>query len=284
LVFGGVTVAWGLLLLLILPGEPIKMKQLNEREKLVALERIREARTGLNDRRFKRVQFVETFKDPRTHLFCLLAMCSSIANGGISNFGSAIIRSFGFSPERTALVGMSTGGAEVVLIALCCLISDVTSTRAIPGVFSYVLSIIGAAMIIALPASQRDTRMAGYCLVFAFPVGYLFVLSWLANSVSGSTKKVTLNALVQIFYCVGNAIGPQTFRSKDAPDYVPAKITIMSMFIVCLLSTVGVAIVHYVWNRQRSSHRAAESTVETSAEEDLRDCTDREKPTFRYLY
>lgn len=37
-----------------------------------------------------------------------------------------------------------------------------------------------------------------------------------------------------IAYCVGNIIGPQTFRPKDAPRYVPGEITI----IVCYVSQI----------------------------------------------
>ncbi|CAD6888194.1 unnamed protein product [Tilletia controversa] len=286
LIFGGITIVWGVFLLVFLPGEPMTMKQLDERERLVAIERIRESRTGLSDKRFKVDQMYAAFKDPRSWLFCLLSLCSSIANGGTSNFGSAIIRSFGFDAKKTALVGMSTGGAEVVLIVICCLISVYTHTRVIPGVLAFVLAIVGAAMVVALPTAEQVSRMAGYCLVFAFPVGLLFIFAWMANSVSGSTKKVTINALVQIAYCTGNAIGPQTFRAKDAPSYTPAKITIMAMFIVCLLCICGVGLVHFTWNKQRKQYLAdAEHAEEkTSAAEDLRDSTDREKPTFRYPY
>ncbi|KAE8231546.1 hypothetical protein CF326_g3432 [Tilletia indica] len=285
LIFGAITILWGLLLFVVLPGEPASTKHLSERERLIAIERIRESRTGLSDRRFKVDQMFAAFKDPRSWLFCLLSMCSSIANGGTSNFGSAIIRSFGFNAEKTALVGMSTGGSEVVLIVICCLISVYTKTRVIPGVLAFVLAIVGAAMVVALPKAEQVSRMAGYCLVFAFPVGLLFVFAWMANSVSGSTKKITMNAMVQIAYCTGNAIGPQTFRAKDAPAYTSAKITIMSMFIVCLLCICGVGLIHFIWNKQRKQHLAdSEYAEHTSAEEDLRDSTDREKPTFRYPY
>lgn len=37
--------------------------------------------------------------------------------------------------------------------------------------------------------------------------------------VAGSTKKIAFGAAYQIGYTVGNLIGPQTYRSSDAPNY-----------------------------------------------------------------
>ena len=39
-------------------------------------------------------------------------------------------------------------------------------------------------------------------------------------------------------YCVGNIIGPQTFQSKDAPQYIPAEITIIVCMGVCVFIQV----------------------------------------------
>ena len=40
---------------------------------------------------------------------------------------------------------------------------------------------------------------------------------------------------------VGNIIGPQTFQAKDAPQYIPAEITV----IVCLGVTAFIQV--YIW-------------------------------------
>ena len=50
---------------------------------------------------------------------------------------------------------------------------------------------------------------------------------------AGYTKKTTVAAMYLIAYCVGNIIGPQTFRPKDAPRYVPAEITILVCYVSC---------------------------------------------------
>ena len=104
-----------------------------------------------------------------------------------------------------------------------------------------------------------------------------------------------------IGYCVGNIIGPQVFRPKDEPRYVPAEITI----IVCWVSTQrhrprcqrremltheqGVCLIDlgliYMWckyqNKKKAKIRAQPGYVKLENQEFL-DLTDRENPEFTY--
>ena len=57
-------------------------------------------------------------------------------------------------------------------------------------------------------------------------------LTMVSSNVAGYTKKTTVAALYLIAYCVGNIIGPQIF---DPKDYVPAEITIVVCWGVCLI-------------------------------------------------
>lgn len=46
--------------------------------------------------------------------------------------------------------------------------------------------------------------------------------------------------------------GPQTFRPKDAPRYVPAEITIIVCWVVCLVLLVGA----WFWYRRENKRKA----------------------------
>jgi MFS transporter, ACS family, allantoate permease len=65
------------------------------------------------------------------------------------------------------------------------------------------------------------------------------VYSWNASNTAGHTKKSTRNALSTLAFSIGNIIGTEIFQPKDAPDYIPGKIAIMTLLIaqlfVCLL-------------------------------------------------
>ena len=111
-------------------------------------------------------------------------------------------------------------------------------------------AMLGMILIVALPLSNNSGRLAGYYLTQASPTPFVALLSLISSNVAGYTKKTTVAAMYLIGYCVGNIIGkrcvnerdnhlltylgPQTFRPKDAPRYIPAEVTIICCWGVCL--------------------------------------------------
>lgn len=127
---------------------------------------------------------------------------------------------------------------------------------------------------------------------------FVAFLSLISSNIAGYTKKVqsgihcasqqvliilqtTVAAMYLIGYCVGNIIGPQTFRPQDAPRYVPAEITIIVCWCVCL----GIMAFIYMWSKLQNSKkakiRASPDYVKLENQEWL-DLTDRENPEFVY--
>ena len=158
---------------------------------------------------------------------------------------------------------------------------------------------LGMILIVALPLTNNSGRLAGYYLTQASPTPFVALLSLLASNVAGYTKKVTVAAMYLIGYCVGNIIGTyrqptgtwfgtnpstsgqQTFRPSDAPRYVPAEVTIIVCWGVCL----GIlAFIHFYCvrqNKKKAEIRAAPGYVKLENQEWL-DLTDRENPEFIY--
>ena len=62
-----------------------------------------------------------------------------------------------------------------------------------------------------------------------------------------------MSALFFVGYCVGNIIGPQTFRAADAPHYVPAEITIIVLLAACILDMVAMYL-HFRWRNKQKVH------------------------------
>jgi ACS family allantoate permease-like MFS transporter len=76
-------------------------------------------------------------------------------------------------------------------------------------------------------------------------------------------------------------IGPQTFKAKDAPRYVPAEITIIVCWVVCL-GILAFIHVYCVWqNKKKRNIREAPDYVKLMNQEWL-DLTDKENPEFVY--
>jgi len=116
-------------MMIFLPDSPVTAKGLNEREKRIAVERLRDNQTGIENKHLKWYQVREAFAEyayqPRrtlschanhtlnnsykTYLFFLLGVFGNIPNGGISNFGTIIIKGFGFSTLVTTLMQVPYG-------------------------------------------------------------------------------------------------------------------------------------------------------------------------------
>ena len=89
-----------------------------------------------------------------------------------------------------------------------------------------------------------------------------------------------MNATLLVSSCVGNIIGPLTFTARSAPDYIPAKITIVlansvSIGLACAL------VLYYLWeNRRRDKLNRTQKVHQKDVE--LADITDRKNLEFRY--
>ena len=115
-------------------------------------------------------------------------------------------------------------------------------------------------------------------------VAVLIVLyQWTASNTAGSTKRTVSVALISAAFSVGNIVGPQTFQAKDAPQYIPAKITVLATQAAGGIVAV-VLFVYYVYaNKAKVTQETATSelSVERSEWDNL---TDKENVKFRYVY
>jgi len=144
------------------------------------------------------------------------------------------------------------------------------------------IAMIGIVLIIACPAHLKTGRLAGYYLTQASPAPFVALLSLISTNVAGYTKKTTVGAFYLIGYCVGNIIGPQTFRTQDAPGYVPAKVTILVCWSLCLID------VAFIWwycvkqNKKKAALRAQPGYVKLLGHE-FQDLTDKQNAEFTYV-
>lgn len=82
-------------------------------------------------------------------------------------------------------------------------------------------------------------------------------------------------------FCLGNILGPLTFRDADAPLYIPAKVTIVAVDSVAILAAVTL-LCYYMWQNKRRDKKMA--TMQHRQDVEFADLTDRENIEFRYKY
>ncbi|OBT65510.1 hypothetical protein VE03_05032 [Pseudogymnoascus sp. 23342-1-I1] len=287
-VFIGVATALvGIATFFILPDSPMKAKWLSEPEKAALLKHVSVNQTGIQNKHFKVGQALEVLGDVQIWLLTVCTICISVSSGVITTYSSTLIQSFGFTPQRTALLNMPSGVVSIAAalivgfgvrhsenrwawLALCC----------IPGM-------IGGGLMSFMPPNNRAALLVGIYLVNAITGTLTVIYQWTMANVSGHTKRSVAAALIAGSFSIGNIIGPQTFQARDAPGYRPAKIAVMA-------SQGGGAVVavvlfgYYVWaNKQKDKRQAVAGGSDLSAGDEKvlwENLTDKENPNFRYVY
>jgi len=90
-----------------------------------------------------------------------------------------------------------------------------------------------------------------------------------------------MNALLLISFCIGNIIGPLTFTGASAPEYIPAKITII---VTCAVAAVLTFVLrmYYVWENKRRDGLVEQGVLGHVDDVEFADVTDRKNKEFRY--
>ncbi|EEP75976.1 predicted protein [Uncinocarpus reesii 1704] len=249
---GLLTMTLGVLFWWIVPDSQLNARWLSKDERKLAVERVRKNQQGIGNKQFKMYQLKEALTDPVTWAVVFYGIVSSIPNGGISNFFSQLIVSFGYTPEESLLYGAPAGAVQVISLMLNAAGMHYFKQRLIVSTGGLWVGILGAILMIALPESQNTGRLVGYSLTLAVTTAFISMLGIISSNVAGYTKKTTVAALYLMGYCAGNIIGPQTFRPEHAPDYVPAKITIMVCWALCILDCYFIL----WWYRRKNAEKA----------------------------
>ncbi|PVI05505.1 MFS general substrate transporter [Periconia macrospinosa] len=279
LVVGIITISAGVVVVIFLPDNPMSSR-LSHAEKVVAIERLRENNTGIENKTFKFYQFVETLRDPQVWLLAYITTGASIPNGAVGSFQSVLISSFGFSDKVTALLQIPGGFIAVVSVIIGTQIAARYNRRGMMQiVWTSLGGILGGGLIAFLPTHNRAGRLVGNYFTHVtgafLPLSYSFA----ACNFAGHTKKVTMNAILLMSFCLGNILGPLTFRNEDKPEYTPAKVT-----IVAVDSTVVVAVLillaYYRWENKRRDSLGKEHRPDI----EFSDLTDKENIELRYKY
>lgn len=92
-----------------------------------------------------------------------------------------------------------------------------------------------------------------------------------------------MNAILLMSFCLGNIIGPLTFISNQAPEYIGAKIAIIVCCAIALFTAVAL-LLYYKWENNRRDKKAEAEGRLGRHEKDIEflDLTDHENKEFRY--
>lgn len=162
LVFGLVTTFVGVVVMCFVPDNPMKCKFLTRDEKIWAIERLRENKTGIENKHFKPYQVRECFKYPQTWLISLITVSSNVPNGAVSSYQATIIKSFGYTSKQTALLSLPSGVITVISVLSATYMAGRFGTRG-PIIISYLLlgGVFGGCLLAFTEDDNKGAKLAG---------------------------------------------------------------------------------------------------------------------------
>ncbi|KAF2240123.1 MFS general substrate transporter [Viridothelium virens] len=288
---GVATMVIGAMVALFLPDSPVKARRFTDAEKVAALMRVKDNQSGTQNAHLKRDQIFETFKDVRVWLVSLCTILGSIPNGGISNFSSILLTTFGYSSQQALLMSMPTGAIGVVFVILSGWLSDRWRDRSSVMLICIIPTILSAALMIGLDPNGQPRNRAGLLaasfLSGTFGASFMLLLAWNASNIAGHSKKVTANALTLVSFAVGNILGTQTFQNKQAPGYISGKISIVATLAALCFAILVLRFLNDRLNRKNKKKLAEMGEDEKEVLKEkmaFADRTDRDNPFFVYTH
>ncbi|KAK5128254.1 hypothetical protein LTR85_002921 [Meristemomyces frigidus] len=279
LVAGAVTILWSFVILFLMPPDPIRAKRFSDRERYIAVARMRENNAGVRNTHFKKEQLFELLCDIKFWIVFAMAFTILVANGPVSTFTPIIIKDLGFSGLNSLLLIMPAGlviGTIELSAPYCAM--RFSGWRAYIVCITVCGTILASLLLWQLPQTATGAKLFAVYILASYGGGYATLMSMQIANTAGYTKRSVGSSGMFIGYCLGNFLGPLVFKEEEAPFYTTGWITtVITSAVAVILSLVYRTIC--VWENKRRDKTGQLEAYEHAFEDDL---TDRKNPQFRY--
>ncbi|KAF2499053.1 MFS transporter [Lophium mytilinum] len=269
LVAGAITMLWAAVIFFFMPPDPIRANGFSERERYIAVARMRQNNAGVRNTHFKAAQVYEALLDIKFWIVFAIAFLMMIANGPVSSFIPIIIAGFGYSPLNPLLLTLPAGavfGTIEIMAPLAA--AKIPNSRSRIIVICQCGTILASWLLWLLPRESKGGLLFGWGVAMGMQI---------ANT-AGYTKRSDTSSGIFVGYCLGNLVGPLLFKPADAPEYAPGFIGVLITSII----TAALAVMYSyvcVWENHKRAETGTMEGFEHAYEDDL---TDTKNPQFRY--
>ncbi|EKM54882.1 uncharacterized protein PHACADRAFT_96377 [Phanerochaete carnosa HHB-10118-sp] len=259
---GSITIFWSFIVLVVLPDSPATSHRwFNESERAILIGRMRGNLAGADVREIKKAQIYEAFKDVKIWLMGAMSAAIYVCNGGVTAFGSLIIKSFGYSSLRAILLQTPGGATTCVSIYIAgYLAGRYKNTRTIWLAVSCLPVMAGAIILWRGSWNERGLALFGYYLIPIFGAPYVLLLALASSNVAGGTKKACATGVIFVGYNVGNIIGPYLVNVKQAPQKY--RTTWIAIIVVMVFTIVAALVLRVAWAHE-NARRDKDALVRT---------------------
>lgn len=287
LIVGALCTAWSIALWFFVPDSPSHTHWFTRRERLMIISRKRDDFHGIADKReWKWQQVLESLIDPKTYLFFLFGFTANVPNGGTSNFGTLIVKGFGFDQFQTTLMQIPYGVIIVLFIMFAIFVNPLMppNSRTWMMIITTIPTVIGFALIAFLDSNNKAGRLIGYWMTGASNATFVVGLSLVSGNVGGQTKKAMASAAVFLGVAAGNIVGPFLFLAREAPGYRTGIIACLASRSLEIVIIYALRVIFVASNAKRDkAEKEGRVPAYDKAELDQLDLTDWKNPAFRYV-
>jgi MFS transporter, ACS family, allantoate permease len=164
---GTFTIVWGVFVFFVMPDSPLDAKFFNDRQRYLAIERVRKNNSGIINHRIKWSHIKEAAIDPQMYILMLMTFCSTTPNGAVSTFGPLLVKDMGFTSNLINLALQVPTG----FVGLTSVLVSTWLARKRPGLRLYLtiffscIVLAGSLMLWLAPRSNTALLMVGYCMI-----------------------------------------------------------------------------------------------------------------------
>jgi ACS family allantoate permease-like MFS transporter len=239
-------------------------------------------------------------------------MLSSIPNGGLSNFSSILLTTFGYTSQQALILNAPSGAIGLITVLGVGWLSDRWRDRSSVMLICVIPTILAAGLMIGLDPNgvpkNKPGLLAASFLAGTFGAAFMLLLAWNASyvtppsyflhsegkaklkncrNIGGHTKKVTVNAMTLVSFALGNIMGAESFQNDQAPGYISGKISIAATLGALCLVVLVLRWYNDMLNKKKDkvlAEMSEEERVELGKTMLFADETDRRNPFFRYTH
>lgn len=209
LVAGALTILWSVVILFFMPPDPIRAKGFDERERYIAVARLRVNNSGVRNTHFKKEQFFDLLTDVKFYLIFAASFALMLANGPVSTFSPILIASFGFSTLNSLLLIMPAG----VIIGTIEWVAPYVAYK-VPNMRAYLVIICQMGTLLAslllwlLPRDNTGGLLFGVYILASFGGAYAVLMGMQIANTAGYTKRSLASSGIFVGYCLGKSFSP----------------------------------------------------------------------------
>ncbi|KAJ3506872.1 hypothetical protein NLJ89_g6626 [Agrocybe chaxingu] len=297
IITGIITLLAALAFWFLFPDSPTNAWFLTSAERAIAVRRLKENQTGVENKHFKKDQMIEALLDPKTWLFALFSALDNVPNS-LTNQRQIIVSSFGFTPLQTTLLGCVDGVIEIVTIWTgVSIAARIPDSRAYVGALYMVPNVLGVFLVNFLPWENKIGLLFSVWITGVGTTGFVLSLAWVSSVTAGHTKRITTNAIMLSAYCIGNSAGPFMWQSQYRPrNHVPW--IIIGICYACCMAILLIIRVMLSRENKRRDREPLDETYEdvyiervgkdgevekVKVDKEFLDLTDRQNREYRYV-